>query len=206
MEKDKKRDWKQTWWGILIMVAIFPIFISIWIWQNKKWEQKAKVIAIAMIAITTLVLLGSLISTDVDQKNLSGNDTNHNQNESIDQTESQLIDRNDVIAYEVLRSWSPDNNDIRMELLINESDATEDNIVTLVNFLSSDAERALIMIYQDKRAWDDEKSSIYSDKYDRGYLVCYIKNLSESEDGTNEIRWMQESGQFEDLYGTKTFL
>ncbi len=113
------------------------------------------------------------------------------------------------INYEVLSEFNPygDNNNLGLNILIDEVDATEESITELLRELGRDFEVANIRVYQDKKAfdyfedkelWEDEEQIEISKK---GYLAYYIKTAS-----SNEIKWFQEKGQLEHLYGTKTEL
>jgi hypothetical protein len=46
----------------------------------------------------------------------------------------------------------------------------------------------------------------YTYDFDHGFLLMYIKNTTGKGlyIGVNEIRWMQEKGKFEHLFGGKT--
>ena len=116
----------------------------------------------------------------------------------------------EVINYVVLREWKPneDPKAIGMEILIAEEDVSKENIVNLVRSIGKDSKKALIKIYQDKEAWEGEKTGIYGEIYDKGYLVFYVKNLTDTGaySGLNEIRWFQEIGELEDLFGESTEL
>lgn len=111
-----------------------------------------------------------------------------------------------TVVYDVLRSWNPDSdpNAIGMEILINPDDVSKENIVNLVQKIADNKSKAVIKIYQDKKAWQGEQKGVYGDIFDAGYLVFYVKNTTGSGAyrGFNEIRWMQELGNLEELFGT----
>lgn len=114
------------------------------------------------------------------------------------------------IEYTILREWNPDEDPraIGLEILINEEDATKENIENLVKSLSHSAGKAAIKVFQNQQAWEEERSGDYTDVYDSGYLAYYVKNLTGSGafQGRNEIRWFQAEGQLEHLMGSTTQL
>jgi hypothetical protein len=116
-----------------------------------------------------------------------------------------------TIDYAVLKEWHPDEDpqNIGLEILISENDATKENIVDLVKELSKDAPLVIIGIYQDQQAWEilttwrwsEEMPAELEDIIARGLLAHYIKY---DPDDLNEVRWFQERGQLEDLFETGT--
>ncbi len=120
--------------------------------------------------------------------------------------DTQSAQEAEVIDFSVLREWNPDNDSqaLGLEILVSESDATEENIVNLIRSLSTETQKSVIKVYQDRQAWEEEQSGEYTSAYDRGYLAFYVKNLTDSGAyrGRNEIRWFQEVGQLEHLMGT----
>jgi len=135
-----------------------------------------------------------------------GNEKEETAPEETEEAEEQI----NVISYVVLREWKPDkdNKAIGMEILIAEEDVSKENIIDLVRSIVKDSKKALIKIYQDKEAWEGEKTGIYGEIYDKGYLVFYVKNLTDTGaySGLNEIRWFQEIGELSDLFGESTEL
>lgn len=115
-----------------------------------------------------------------------------------------------VISYSVLREWNPDNDPsaLGLEILISEEDARPVNITNLVRNLSGGREKVVIKVYQDKKAWEESEVGEYTDVFNKGYLAFYVKNLTGSGAyrGFNEIRWMQEGGELDSLFGSKTQL
>lgn len=115
-----------------------------------------------------------------------------------------------VIDFEKIREWNPDNDPdaIGLEILISENEATMENIIKLVESITATAKKAVVKIYQNRLAWEEEQTGNYTDIYNEGYLVFYVKNLTDSGlyRDFNEFRWMQEKGNLQNLYGTKTKL
>ena len=111
----------------------------------------------------------------------------------------------------MLREWHPDEDpqNIGLEILVSENDATKENIVDLVKDISKDTPLVVIGIYQDRQAWDllttwlwsEEMPSELEDIIARGLLAHYLKY---DQQDLNEVRWFQERGQLEDLFGTET--
>ncbi len=108
----------------------------------------------------------------------------------------------EIIEYEILGENVNTYGDVLLDVLIDESVATEENIVELVKSIrSSNDEIKVIKVFQDERAWNKEYEDWESDEYieifDKGYLAYVIDS---------EIRWFQEKGQLEHLSGTRTEL
>ncbi len=63
MSTDNKKKWYKTWWGVIAIIFLFPIFLmyfaSRFIWQQK-WEKKYRVGAI--IALWAVVLIGGFVN------------------------------------------------------------------------------------------------------------------------------------------------
>lgn len=114
------------------------------------------------------------------------------------------------IDYSIFREWNPDDDPqaVGLEILISENDATKENIENLVKSLSNNVRKTAIKVFQSRQAWEEEQSGDYTDAYDSGYLVYYVKNVSGSGafQGRNEIRWLQAEGQLEHLMGSSTQL
>jgi len=99
---------------------------------------------------------------------------------------------------------------IGLEVLVNEKDATKENLITLVNYLSliNYSPNIEIKIYQDFRAWEEVKSGNHTEILDNGYLAIYVKKVTHTNDNqeTNEILWLQKKGHLANLSGTITEL
>ena len=65
----------------------------------------------------------------------------------------------------------------------------------------------LVRIFSNKQAYTNENNSVYGEVYDEGYILFYIKNLTDRgiHRGRNEIRWMQAKGGLSPLFGEKDF-
>jgi len=113
-----------------------------------------------------------------------------------------------TIQHTTLRQWNPDSDwrAVGLDILVSENDVTKNNIVTLVRALSTGKDKAVINVYLDKKAWDEDQSGNYSQVHKNGYLAMYIKNLTSNGAyrGFNEVRWMQENGELQELFGTET--
>ncbi|TVR17472.1 MAG: hypothetical protein EA391_04720 [Balneolaceae bacterium] len=114
----------------------------------------------------------------------------------------------DTINFTVLRQWRPNDNPaaLGLEVLIDEEEATYENIIQMVRELGSDAQIALIRVFQDEAAWRESRTTNHTEIYERGYLAFYIQNRTNSGAyrGLHEIRWFQQEGQLEELEGTTT--
>jgi hypothetical protein len=91
------------------------------------------------------------------------------------------------------------------EILVSGS-PNEDALTTLVKGLAAKHDPVLIRVFSSRAAYDAEKNEKYGKAYSTGYLLFYVKNLTGSGPygGRNEIRWMQETGQLESLFGETT--
>lgn len=110
-----------------------------------------------------------------------------------------------VIAHSVLRSWIPGNTSrgLGLEILLEESDFTDEDLTHLLTTLSSGRAPVRIRIYTSKLAYEQELSGEFASEYKRGFLLTYLK-IDNSDLG--EIRWMQEYGDFAEKFGTTTKL
>ncbi|MCK5412829.1 MAG: hypothetical protein KAI57_00455 [Candidatus Pacebacteria bacterium] len=159
------------------------------------------------LVILTLVFFFGLIALTLIDPNLDDNSA-LNQEKIYEESENQII--NSVINFDKLREWNPDDDihAIGLEILVSKDDVTEENIVKLAESIASNTQKAVVKIYQNRQAWEEEQSRNYTDVYNQDYLAFYVKNLTNSNAyrGFNEIRWMQEKGDLQDLFGTKTKL
>lgn len=154
--------------------------------------------------IVFLMLIGGCGEEDREQTEQVEEPTEVEEELSVQETVEPPID------YSILREWNPDDDPqaVGLEILINENDATKENIENLVKSLSDNARKAAIKVFQSRQAWQEEQSGDYTDAYDSGYLAYYMKNLTGSGafQGRNEIRWFQAEGQLEHLMGSSTQL
>jgi hypothetical protein len=129
-------------------------------------------------------------------------------------TTKYTLPKNTNYKYEVLRQGEPyeedTNNGLGLEILLKEkeSDLTKKGIVKFINTIEKDKDPVNIRIFLSRKAYEDEQNENYSDEYDKGYLLFYVKNttVDRAYYGFNEIRWMQEKGKFSNLFGNKTKL
>lgn len=68
MAEDNKKKWYKTWWGILAIVLLFPIFLMAFltrfIWKQN-WKPRTRVIAIALL--WGVVLISGSLTKDTNQ-------------------------------------------------------------------------------------------------------------------------------------------
>lgn len=151
-------------------------------------------------AIIVFFILVGITANPVEQKT-----------EAVQQT--ILTDKQTVettIIFDKLREWNPNNDPqaIGLEILVFKEDVTKENIIKLVESITSGAQKAIVKVYQNRQAWEEEQSGNYTDVYNEGYLAFYVKNLTNNGayGGFNEVRWFQEKGILKNLFGTKTEL
>lgn len=111
------------------------------------------------------------------------------------------------INYKILRQWKPNSssNGFGAEiLLLDKLDKNE--VIKFVKGISGSKDPVKINIYTSQEAYNAENNQSYGEEYSKGFLLVYIKNGTNkgAYKGVNEIRWMQETGSFSDLFGSKT--
>ncbi|MFZ1720369.1 MAG: hypothetical protein WAU28_03375, partial [Candidatus Moraniibacteriota bacterium] len=57
-QNGQKKVWYKKWWGILIALAIWPIFAIWYIWEKTNWERPKKGLAILGVVIVAAVFYG----------------------------------------------------------------------------------------------------------------------------------------------------
>lgn len=112
-----------------------------------------------------------------------------------------------AVKFSIITQWQPDENPngFGADILL-EEDLTQEQLIDFVKDLSSDYDPILIRIYTSQQAYDQEQSEEYGDEWREGYVIFYVKNLTGegAYSGYNEIRWMQEIGEFAHLFGQVT--
>lgn len=137
---------------------------------------------------------------------------NENQKEVKDKSEQKVVaeqkkeqEKAVNYDYEIMSEWKPHNksNGLGLDLVLNEqeSDLIKEDLISFIKNLSKDNDPVAIRVYLSEKAYNDVKNNNYTYEFDHGYLLYYIKNNSNN---ANEIRWMQEKGDFSDLFGTQT--
>ena len=110
------------------------------------------------------------------------------------------------IDYEVLRRWKPDNaaRGLGMELLLR-SDLDKSELVRFLRDLCKGKDPVMVRVYTSRKVWENERRDVYGDEYGKHFILLYVKNGTGrgAYRGCNEIRWMQETGRFSSLFGTK---
>ena len=113
------------------------------------------------------------------------------------------------IAYSTLRKWSPNDAaaGLGLEIVLEQDDLAEKDI-DLIKQLSSGHDPVVIRVFTSKTAYEQEQANNFGPEYKSDHLLMYVKNGTGSGaySGFNEIRWMQEVGEFADKYGAKTQL
>ena len=85
-------------------------------------------------------------------------------------------------------------------------DLSERELIALVKQLAGSHDPVLIRIFTSRLAYNQERNNKYGPEYNSDYILFYVKNFSSlpAYRGSNEIRWMQETGKFSSKFGTKT--
>ena len=116
-----------------------------------------------------------------------------------------------TVKFEVVRSWKPDGktNGLGLELVLsnNLNDITKEDMISFIRKIADKKDPATITVYASKAAYVDAKGN-YGEEAQKGHILSYVKNNSGNGafQGFNEIRWMQEKGRFENLFGETTTL
>ena len=50
-----KKEWYKTWWGVLLIIAFYPILGTYLIWKKTTWKKQTKIISTAVLLITAAV-------------------------------------------------------------------------------------------------------------------------------------------------------
>jgi hypothetical protein len=199
----------------LIIGLIKPFSLSRLLKEKATRKNSAKIFGTT--AIIFFVLFGMITSPKQTTKIVVPAQTTQKQkaevvqqipptnNQPAKKSETQISDS--VIGFDKLREWNPDDDTqaIGLEILISKEDVTKEGIIKLVKSITSNTQKAVVKIYQNKQAWNEEQSGNYTSVFNEGYLAFCVKNLTNSGAyrGFNEIRWMQEKGNLQDLFGDK---
>ena len=114
-----------------------------------------------------------------------------------------------LIDYSIIEQWKPNENPngFGADTLLKE-DLTQEELISFIKHLGDNYDPVLIRVYTSQQAYEQEQSGNYGDEWREGYIIFYVKNLTGqgAYSGLNEIRWMQEIGEFSHLFGQKTKL
>ncbi len=64
-ELKQKKEWYKTWWGIIVVIAFFPILVPVLVWTKSNMSKPVK---IAITAICGLVLVAGAIGNSISNK------------------------------------------------------------------------------------------------------------------------------------------
>lgn len=115
-----------------------------------------------------------------------------------------------IPRHTILNEFKQRNNDseIVLEVLVKERESTKEDIMNLVKHLviTNDVQNIVIEIYQDIRAWEENKTEEHTEVFYWGYLAKYVKKTMSNGDIKvySEIVWLQQEGHLGYLNGTKT--
>lgn len=111
--------------------------------------------------------------------------------------------------YIVLKEWKINNLDsIGLDILINEdlNNVTKEELINFITAVSIDKKDVVINIYSTTEAYKEANNNNCTNVYDKGFILSYIKNTTNSKEKINEITWQQKKGKFSNLFGNKTKL
>ena len=120
--------------------------------------------------------------------------------------------------FSLLASWKPNNeaNGFGADILLEET-VSQEEIVAFVQYLADDFNKytsdkanspICIRIWSNQLAFEQDQKREFGNEFRTGYLLFFVRNLTKkgAYKGFNEIRWMQEIGQFSNLFGQVTKL
>ena len=141
----QKQVWYKTWWGVLLVIALFPILVPYLVWTKTNWNKWFK---IAITVLCVLFFVSNYYSDIKEDENIvRQKEEDTRKMESIIQQANELIKENKITEAEVVL------DDVRE--LNSETDKTSANILrtkikefqsqdflkkTLVNMSDSDFE------------------------------------------------------------------
>jgi hypothetical protein len=112
-----------------------------------------------------------------------------------------------IVPYDIMREWHPtgEPNGYGADLIIS-PDATETDVIDLVESLARGHDPVFIGVYLSEAAYDDSKRTNPSEVFGDGFVGAFVRNLSSggAYRGANEFRWMQERGRFANKTGQAT--
>lgn len=167
-----------------------------------------------LVLLVMALLLLSLVGCSNETTNSSPSNTSESSNGgNVSLSSSNDIESRDTkLDYEVLRQWKPDNvsSGLGLELLL-ETDletVSQADLVDFIRTIAGNHNPVVVTIYSSNEAYNEEKTGKFTAEYGKGYILFYVKNTTNQGPyrGFNEIRWMQETGKFSGLFGTKTKL
>jgi len=119
----------------------------------------------------------------------------------------QLKDNNDRLEFEILRTWKPNGilNSYGADILIKQK-TSKKKFIQLMRYMAKDYNPVTIKVWTSIIAYNDKKF-VYPESL-TDFILVYIKNTNNSGifAGVHEIRWMQEKGQYANLFNTVTKL
>lgn len=68
-QKTRKKPWYKTIWGMLVLLAVWPISLSYWIYKNNKLLKPVKIVSISLIWL--LVFIVTIVQGSTTKGNLN---------------------------------------------------------------------------------------------------------------------------------------
>lgn len=63
-EDEKQKPFYKTWWGVLIVIGILPIFLIWFIWKKTNWEKWVKILSTVGLVVLVLLVYSPLLNKD----------------------------------------------------------------------------------------------------------------------------------------------
>lgn len=61
------KPWYRKWWGILIVICIWPYFFIWYVWKKARWPKAVRIVATAACAFVALMSIGLVAATSNPQ-------------------------------------------------------------------------------------------------------------------------------------------
>lgn len=90
-ENSKKSIWYKTWWGVLLVLCIWPFFLTWYVWKKTNWSQKNKWIATGVIALVFIIFASSGDSSSTEKKDTAKKTENATSQETSKQAETKPV-------------------------------------------------------------------------------------------------------------------
>lgn len=88
-QNGQKKVWYKKWWGILIALAIWPIFAIWYIWKKTTWERPKKYLAILGVIVVAALFYGDKKSETTPQP--QAQETTSQAQQTVTQTALQNV-------------------------------------------------------------------------------------------------------------------
>lgn len=74
--KPSHKPWYRKWWGILIVICIWPYFLTWYAWTRSRWSKVVRVAVTALSVVAVLISIGMAAASSSPQSPTTANSTN----------------------------------------------------------------------------------------------------------------------------------